>query len=60
MPCDPLLIAYRAELTGDVNIVTQQGTCVSAIRTSDENADGYGYISHFATCPSASFFRKSR
>lgn len=59
MPCDPTMHNYRIDPTGKEKIVTQSGDVVSGVTgvTPDES-DGIGYISHFATCPSARNFRK--
>ena len=59
MPCNPTLINYRKESGGKEKIVTQEGEVVSGITGVDqEEADGIGYISHFATCTQAKSFRK--
>lgn len=59
MPCNPTLINYRKEPGGKEKIVTQEGEVVSGITGVDqEEADGIGYISHFATCIQAKNFRK--
>lgn len=52
MPCDPKTIGYRIpkEGKGSEMIVTSSGSVISADRVYDDNADGLGYISHFATC----------
>ncbi len=50
MPVDPNLINYRADPGGKERIVTPSGTVVAGERCNPEEADGVGYISHFATC----------
>lgn len=54
MPVNPELIDYclpRAGAKGKEKIVTQAGEVISADRAIDgSQADGTGYISHFATC----------
>ncbi len=52
MPCNPEMIGYRKPLEGKGQelIVTTGGETVWADRVYDDNADGIGYISHFATC----------
>lgn len=53
MPVNPELISYRKAEAGKgaaEKIVTQEGEVVSADRVNSNLADGYGYISHFATC----------
>ena len=37
---------------------TTEGDVVSANITNEAEAEGYGYISHFATCPGAAGSRK--
>lgn len=53
MPVDPTLINYRKPDAGKKakeKIVTPQGEVVSADIADSDKAEGYGYISHFATC----------
>lgn len=53
MPVDPTLINYRKPEAGKKakeKIVTPQGEVVSADIVDSDKAEGYGYISHFATC----------
>lgn len=52
MPLNPEMIGYRVpkEGKGEQSIVTTGGEVISANRVYDDNADGLGYISHFATC----------
>lgn len=52
MPCDPEMICYRIpkEGKGSEKIVTQNGLVVSADRVLSNEADGIGYVPHFATC----------
>lgn len=53
MPVDPAMINYRRSVNGDrakEKIVTPQGEVLSADRTSNREAEGYGYIPHFSTC----------
>lgn len=52
MPCNPEMIGYRIpkEGKGKDTIITIDGAVISADRVYDDNADGIGYISHFATC----------
>lgn len=61
MPCDPTLHNYKIDPTGKEKIVTQTGKVVTGVTGVDaQAADGFGYISHFATCKSANNFRRSR
>jgi len=50
MPVDPELISFREVKSGKERIVTPEGRVVAGERISAEEADGFGYISHFATC----------
>lgn len=54
MPVDPEMISYHRPAAGEKaseKIVTQAGEVVSANRVESRQAEGTGYISHFATCP---------
>lgn len=51
MPVDTEIVNYKKMESGKERVVTPSGevvACTTDIRS--ENADGYGYISHFATC----------
>lgn len=50
MPVNPELINYKQVQGGKERIVTPGGVVVSGVKVSADEADGYGYISHFATC----------
>lgn len=50
MPVNPELIDYKAVPGGKERIVTPEGEVVSGERCRAEEAEGCGYISHFATC----------
>lgn len=59
IPCDPEQVLYRSKKEGGIKIVTPNGEVLSAKLESIPNeADGIGYVSHFATCPEAGRFRK--
>jgi len=61
MPCDPEIHTYRIQTHGGKDkIVTPNGKVYSAeiVATGTPGADGFGYISHFATCPNANYHRK--
>lgn len=61
MPCNPTLHNYKIDPTGKEKIVTQTGKAVTGVTGVDaQSADGFGYISHFATCKSANNFRRGR
>lgn len=58
MPVNELLVNYKLENKGKDKIVTPEGAVVSCISgVSVDEADGYGYISHFATCLNAKMHR---
>lgn len=59
MPVNLKIVNYRNG--GKEKIVKTDGNVVSGTIVSDpETADGYGYISHFATCEYANIFRRKR
>ncbi|MDE6053237.1 MAG: hypothetical protein K2G55_05645 [Lachnospiraceae bacterium] len=59
MPVNEQLVNYKLEDKGKDKIVTPEGDVVSCISGVDASeADGYGYVSHFATCPNAQKHRK--
>jgi hypothetical protein len=63
MPCDPERKAYWLIEGARASIVTEMGEVIGAYTDCGEGAgepDGYGYISHFATCPAADSYRRPR
>jgi len=51
MPVDPEVVHYRLSEGGKDKIVTPYGEVVSCISgVNVKEADGYGYVPHFATC----------
>lgn len=53
MPVNPQMINYRRPEAGkkaEEKLVTPEGEVIAADRTDCRNAEGIGYISHFATC----------
>lgn len=57
MPCNLQMVNYQKG--GKERIVTNNGEVVAGTITDDpRDSDGYGYISHFATCEYAKTFRK--
>lgn len=59
MPVNELLINYKLDDKGKDKIVTSKGDVVSCISgVNADAADGYGYISHFATCTNGQKHRK--
>ena len=59
MPCNPEPMYYKADPAGSAKIVTPDGRVLSAeLCENKDEADGVGYISHFATCPGADRIRR--
>ena len=59
MPVDEKLVPYYKG--SDVKIVTEDGRVISGSLEGPEDAfQGFGYISHFATCPKADKFRRRK
>lgn len=59
MPVNETFVNYKLAGEKRDRIVTPAGdvvACTSGV--SAEGADGFGYISHFATCPTAARHRK--
>lgn len=59
MPVNEILVNYQLKAGGKERIVTPTGdvvACVTGVNASE--ADGFGYVSHFATCPEAIRHRK--
>lgn len=53
MPVDTVMVNYRKAKTGERatdKIVLETGEVISACKASVQEAEGVGYISHFATC----------
>lgn len=54
MPVDETFVNYRLETLGKDRIVTPDGDVVVCTAGVDaKEADGFGYVSHFATCSDA-------
>lgn len=61
MPVDTNIHHYRKDPAGKEKIVTQSGEVVTGtIVDTPQEADGMGYISHFATCTQARRFKGNR
>lgn len=59
MPCDNQRIYYKQNVhTGGMTLVLPNGKLDRG--DLDLESDKFGYISHFATCPSANLYRKSK
>ena len=52
IPCDPEPVPYRRSGTGTRRIVTPGGSVLACEYLEDaQDADSYGYIPHWSTCP---------
>lgn len=51
MPVDPKFVDFKKIKGGRERLVLPNGEVVAGERCKASVADGYGYISHFATCP---------
>lgn len=51
MPVDPQFVDFKKIKGGKERLVLPSGEVVAGERCKAKEADGYGYISHFATCP---------
>lgn len=58
MPCDPKIINYEDAHEGDI-LVTLTGMTYK-VRKEMHFPNIKGYVSHFATCPQASDWRKKK
>jgi len=59
MPCDAQKVLYWKNDGAKTKIVTQDGNVISAELSGDQKeATGYGFVSHYATCPEANHFRR--
>lgn len=59
MPVDESFVNYKLAAGGKERIVTPTGDVVACITGVDAmEADGFGYVSHFATCPNSSQHRR--
>lgn len=59
MPVDDAILNYKVDPKGKERIVTPGGDVVACVTgVSADEATGFGYISHFATCPNANRHRK--
>ncbi|MGD9567543.1 MAG: hypothetical protein AB7V48_04375 [Sedimentibacter sp.] len=59
MPCNPVPVTYWEKAKAIGKIVTPNGETLSCEFEGDiDKATGFGYISHFSTCPQAKKFKK--
>lgn len=60
MPCDPTGVPYWENVNGTGKIVLSDGRVVSCDLEGDPvTMSGYGWVSHFSTCPNADRFRRA-
>lgn len=61
MPVNTTPVPFWAEAGARGKVVTADGAVVSCNLTgSRETISGFGYTSHFSTCPKAGTFRKNK
>ena len=61
MPCDPSFVYYKEKAGGKDRIVLPSGIVVTGeIQDRAEYADGFGYVSHFATCEYQNMLRREK
>lgn len=61
IPCDPELVRYWQKPKAKGKIVTPIGEVLSCeFEGEQDEATGYGYVSHFSTCPQAGEFRRKK
>lgn len=63
MPCNPERVYYKYKLGAKNRIVTLNGEVLPCVLFDSEKddlsqAEAFGYIPHFATCPDADKHRK--
>lgn len=59
MPVNPTFVNFRKNPRGKDRIVLPSGDVIACDgNVNADEADGFGYISHFATCPNARNHRK--
>lgn len=61
MPCNAKEIHYKADPSGNKNIITSEGDIVRCTYdTSPETATGKGYVPHWGSCTAPDKFRRHR
>ena len=59
MPCDPQQVPCWRKVRGSGKVVTLAGEVISCEFDGPRSTvSGFGYVSHFSTCPQANSFRK--
>ena len=61
MPCDAEPVKFVPDVAGNNKYVLADGLLINGVIPMPGDTDVHeGYVSHFATCPSAESFRKKR
>lgn len=61
MPCNPVPVVYWEKPKAKGKVVTRNGMVLSCEFDGDiDKATGAGYIPHWATCPCADRFKRSK
>lgn len=59
MPCNPGRVPFWSKPTGSGRVLTISGEVVRCeLDGPRSTVSGFGYVSHFSTCPNAGSFRK--
>lgn len=59
MPCDPVMVPFWERPKASGKIITQRGRVISCDLTGERDfVTGFGYISHFSTCPKSRQFKR--
>lgn len=58
MPVNPHFVNFRKDRGKDRIVLTNGEVTAGTIVTDSRTADGFGYMSHFATCEYAQRFRR--
>lgn len=59
MPCNPQMLPFWERPGAASKVVLQSGKVISCdLKGSRDEVTGFGYISHFTTCPQARSFRR--
>lgn len=59
MPCNTGEIPYMEDKNGYMKLVTEDGKVITGRpMENQDDAEGIGYVSHYATCPGADRIRR--
>lgn len=59
MPCNTGKIPYMEDKNGYMKLVTEDGKVITGRpMENQDDAEGIGYVSHYATCPGADRIRR--